>query len=89
MIAPVTENDDASHRINLIFENVGLGIALNIHFNVDLHGFIIGSGDPLENLPVILNGIPTLGPKRKFVLFCAFYLDLYQWTSHFHKFTRF
>jgi hypothetical protein len=66
MIAHVKENDIDIHYIDLIFENVGMGIARNVHFDVEPHGFITTSGDPLETLPVIQNGIPALGPKQKF-----------------------
>jgi uncharacterized membrane protein len=66
VIAHVKENDDDFHFIDLVIENVGMGIARDIHFDVLPHGFITISGDPLETLPVIQNGIPALGPKQKF-----------------------
>jgi len=75
MIAQVKESDIDFHYIDLIFENVGMGIARNIQFNVKPPGFITQSGDPLEALPVIQNGIPTLGPKQKFRLVLCFLPD--------------
>ena len=76
VIAQVKENDDDFHYIDLIFENVGMGIARNIQFNVEPNGFITISGDPLETLPVIQNGIPTLGPKQKFRMVLCHLPDL-------------
>jgi hypothetical protein len=76
VIAHVKENDLDFHYIDLIIENVGMGIANNIKFDVEPHGFITQSGDPLEDLPVIQNGIPTLGPKQKFSMVLRFLPDL-------------
>ena len=76
MIAQVKESDIDFHYIDLIFENVGMGIARNIQFKVEPPDFITQSGDPLVALPVIQNGIPTLGSKQKFRMVLRFLPDL-------------
>jgi len=53
--------------IDLIIENVGNGIAKNLEFFIEPLGFCTLSGDPLDKLFIIQNGIQTLAPKHRYV----------------------
>ena len=67
----VEENEKAPipGYIDLVIENVGNGVAKNIRFaDVYPKGFTTLSGDPLDKLFIVQNGIQTLAPQHRYVI---------------------
>lgn len=62
------ENEVDVQIIDLVIENIGIGIAKNIQFDIQPHGFITLYGYPLEKLYFFQKGIPILGSKQKYVI---------------------
>jgi hypothetical protein len=67
VIAYVKISERDIHFADLIIENVGLGVARNIHFIVEPANIpTINEDIPLDRNSFIQKGLPVLGPKEKF-----------------------
>lgn len=74
VIVYVQPDAEDIRQVKMIIENIGLGIARNIHFTVEPRGVPTLSNKPLDEVSLIQKGLPILGPKQKFCTTTLWYL---------------